>query len=76
MNNAIFLRAPRGAHSLFTACHTGTFLQVILLFFSPIPSIHPCAHLARYFRTIKVDFMLHGAFHHNGQTSETRKSLV
>lgn len=78
MNNAIFLRAPHGAHSLFTACHTGMSTQVIHFFFSP-PCIHPsilCAHLLRYFRTIKVDFMLHGAFHHNGETSETRKRLV
>lgn len=74
MNNAIFLRAPHSVHSLFTACHTGMFLHT--LFFPPIyPSIHPCTRLACYFRTIKVDFMLHRAFHHNGETSE-RKRLI
>lgn len=44
--------------------------------FSTHPSIHPYACLAHYFRTIRVDFMLHGALHHNGETTETRKRLV
>lgn len=73
MNYAIFLRAPHSVHSLFSACHTGMFTHT--LFFSTHPSIYPCTRLACYFRTIKVDFMLHRAFHHNGETSE-RKRLI
>lgn len=77
MNNAIFLRAPYGARSLFSARHTGTFLQVVPFFHPSVhQSIHPCACLAHYFRTIKVDFMLHGAFHHNGEASGMRERLV
>lgn len=72
---------PHSAHSLFPALHSGMFLQVLPFFFfflspSTHPSIHPCACLACYFRTIKVDFMLHGAFHHNGERSGTRERLV
>lgn len=72
MNNAIFLRAPpHRARSLLAARHAGTFVRALLFH----PSIHPCVRLACYFRTIKVDFTLHRAFHHNGETSE-RKRLI
>lgn len=76
MNNSIFLRAPHGAHSLFSACHTGTFLQVVVLFPSPIHTSVLPGGLACNFRTIKVDFMLQGAFGHNGVRNETRERLV
>lgn len=91
MNNAILLRAPNGAHSLFAACHTSLFFYSLSRPTSlpasipptrlpTQPSIHPstrhCAHPGSHFGTIKANFMLRGAFHHNGGTSETRKRLV
>lgn len=59
-------------------CSYKSFPSFLFFLLSPSthPSIHPCACLARYFRTIKVDFMLRGAFHHNGERSGTRERLV